>query len=159
MKTYRPAPAVIAEIERLLAANQAAFHQSPLDEVIDVVSRTRHYAWIGIYLAAGESPQLLGSGGESGPTAMALPESRTRILVSMKIAGRELGMIAAESEEENVFGREDRVLLESVANLLARFLTGRGKYLVRRAREDARRRKSKLPEPASRRENKLAAAS
>jgi putative methionine-R-sulfoxide reductase with GAF domain len=159
LKTYRPAPAVIAEIERLLAANQPAFHQSPLDEVIEVLSKTRHYAWIGIYLAAGDSPQLLGSGGESGPTAMALPQSRTRILVSMKIAGRELGMIAAESDEEYAFGREDRVLLENVANLLARFLSGRGKYLVRRTRERARQRKSKSPEPASLRENKLAAAS
>jgi hypothetical protein len=159
LKIYRPAPTVIAEIGRLLAANQPAFHQSPLDQVIEVVSKARHYAWIGMYLAAGAGPQLLGSGGESGPTAMALPESRRRILVSMKIAGRELGMIAAESDEENAFGREDRVLLEQVANLLARFLTGRGKYLVRRARERASRRKTKSPEPASRKENKLAAAS
>ena len=159
MKTYRPAPAVIAEIERLLAANQPAFHRSPLDEVIDVLSKTRHYAWIGIYLAVGDTPQLLGSSGESGPTAMTLPESRTRILVSMKIAGREVGMIAAESEHENAFGHEDRVLLENVGSVLARFLTGPGKYLVRRARERASERKSKSPEPALVRETKLAAAS
>lgn len=159
MKTYRPAPAVIAEIERLLAANQPAFHQSPLDEVIDVLSKARHYAWVGIYLVAADSPQLLGSSGGSGPTAMALPESRTRILVAMKIAGREIGMIAAESEREEAFGREDRVLLDAVANILARFLTGRGKYLVRRARERASERKNKAPEPVSVRESKLAAAS
>ena len=159
MKTYRPAPSVIAEIERLLAANQPAFHHSPLEEVIDLLSKARHYAWIGIYLAVGDTPHLLGSGGESGPTAMALPESRTRILVAMKIAGREVGMIAAESAHENAFGPEDRVLLENVASVLARFLTGPGKYLVRRARERASERKSKSPEPASVEETRLAAAS
>ena len=159
MKTYRSAPAVISDIRRLLAANQPAFHRSPLDEVIDVLSKARHYAWIGIYLAVGDTPQLLGSGGQSGPIAMALPQSRTRILVSMKIAGRELGMIAAESEHENAFGHEDRVLLENVANLLARFLTGPGKYLVRRARERASQPKAKSAEPASVQETKLAAES
>jgi hypothetical protein len=51
----------------------------------------------------------------------------------MKIAGREVGFLSVESNRENSFGSEDRVLLERVAELLARFLTGRGKYLVRKA--------------------------
>jgi putative methionine-R-sulfoxide reductase with GAF domain len=155
LKTYRPAPEVLADIERLLAANKPAFHESPLNEVIEVLSKGRHYAWVGIYLALGENPQLVG---ESGPAAMALPQSRTKILVSMKIAGRELGMIAAESEHEDAFGREDRVLLENVASVLARFLSGPGKYLVRRARQAASEPKSKSPESAMVKGTKLAAA-
>jgi hypothetical protein len=155
LKTYRPAPEVVAETQRLLAANKPAFHQSPLNEVIDVLSKGRHYAWVGIYLAMGDSPHLIG---ESGPAAMALPQSRTKILVSMKIAGREVGMIAAESEHENAFGREDQVLLENVASILARFLSGPGKYLVRRAREAASEPKSKSPESAPVKGTKLAAA-
>lgn len=156
MKTYRPVPKLVAEIERLLAANRPAFHQSPLNQVIEVLSKGRHYAWVGIYLALGDNPQLVG---ESGPAAMALPQSRTKILVSIKIAGRELGMIAAESEHEHAFGREERVLLENVAGVLARFLYGPGKYLVRRAREAASEPKSKSPESApSVKGTKLAAA-
>ncbi len=52
----------------------------------------------------------------------------------MKLASRELGVLSVESDRENGFGAEDRVLLEAVADTLARFLTGRGKYLVRKAR-------------------------
>ena len=52
----------------------------------------------------------------------------------MRLASRELGVLSVESDRENAFGAEDRVFLEAVANLLARFLVGNGKYLVRRAR-------------------------
>jgi hypothetical protein len=59
--------------------------------------------------------------------------TRKKILVEMKIAGREIGFLNVESDRENSFGSEDRVLLERVAGLLGRFLTGAGKYLVRKA--------------------------
>jgi hypothetical protein len=39
-----------------------------------------------------------------------------------------------ESDQEHAFGAEDQVLLEAVANIVARFLAGRGKYLARKAR-------------------------
>ena len=52
----------------------------------------------------------------------------------MRIAGRELGVLDVESEHENAFGSEDRVLLEGVADLLASFLAVAGKYLVLKAR-------------------------
>src|SRR5258708_18267174 len=63
----------------------------------------------------------------------ALPETRSKILISMKLASRELGVLSVESDHENAFSVDDRVLLESVANTLARFLAGRGKYLVSEA--------------------------
>ena len=52
----------------------------------------------------------------------------------------------------NNFGSADRVLLEGVAAMLARFLTGRGKVLVRHARERQRadRRRSAQPRARSR---------
>ncbi len=68
---------------------------------------------------------------------MSSPEARRKILVSMRIGGREIGVLTAESEHEDSFGAEDRVLLESVAMRLARFLTGSGQYLVKKAREKA----------------------
>ncbi|HYK91129.1 MAG TPA: hypothetical protein VE398_20320 [Acidobacteriota bacterium] len=138
MKTYTSPRELLAKIELLLTANQPAFRRSPLDEVIEVLAEGRHYSWIGIYLALdGASQQILGAGGEAGPAGVALPETRTRILVSIKLAGHELGVIAVESDRDYAFGHEDRVLLEDVANTLARFLSGPGKYLVRRAKAQA----------------------
>ena len=55
----------------------------------------------------------------------------------MRLAGREVGVLDVESDHENAFGAEDRVFLENVAHLLAQFLVGRGKYVVRKAREAA----------------------
>jgi hypothetical protein len=57
--------------------------------------------------------------------------------VSIRIAGRELVSVGVESDREHSFGSDDRVLLERVAGMLARFLTSKGKYLVRRALQSA----------------------
>ena len=83
--------------------------------------------WVGIFLAVGENvaQQSLGAGGDA-PGEVALPETRSKILISMKLASRELGVLSVESDRENAFGPEDRVLLEAVADKLARFLAGRG---------------------------------
>jgi hypothetical protein len=137
LKTYRAPRELLAEVEKTLAANKPSFHHSPLNEVIETLCQGRHYGWMGIYLAVDQrTQQLLGSGGESG-LATALPETRSKILVSMKLAGRELGVLAVESDRELGFGSDDRVLLENVASVLVRFLAGPGKYLVRKARETA----------------------
>jgi hypothetical protein len=66
---------------------------------------------------------------------MCFLETKSEIVVPIKIASRTLGVIDVESDQANAFGSEDRVLLERVAQLLARFLTSKGKYLVRKARE------------------------
>ena len=137
LKTYRSPRELLDEVEKTLASNQPSFHHSPLDNVVETLCRGRHYCWMGIYLAVDQqTQQLLGSGGESG-LGTALPETRSKILVSMKLAGRELGVLAVESDRELGFGSDDRVLLENVASVLARFLAGPGKYLVRKARETA----------------------
>lgn len=137
MKTYRPARKLFTEVESLLAHNKPSFHHSPLDDVIELLSRGRHYSWVGIYLTVGETAaqQLLGAGGEADPGRVTLPGTRTKILVSLKLAGRELGVLSVESDRENAFAAEDRVLLEKTADLLARFLAGPGKYLARQARK------------------------
>jgi hypothetical protein len=139
LKSYRPTRALLAEIEGVLAHNQPNFHRSPLDQVIELLTCGRHYGWVGIYLIGGKDSRqpLLGAGGDQHPHQIAAPATRSKILVSMKLAGRELGVLAVESDDENAFGSEDRVLLEQVAHLLARFLTGSGKYVARKAREAA----------------------
>lgn len=135
MKVYRSTRRLLAEVEGVLAANRPAFGCSPLQEVIDLLCSGRHYTWAGLFLAVGEnSPQRLGAGGDT-PAQVTHPETRSKIVVSIKLALRELGVLAVESDREDAFGVEDRVLLEGVAGALARFLAGRGKYLARKARQ------------------------
>ena len=137
MKTYRPARELLAQIEKVLSENKPAFGCSPLDRVIGILSEGRHYSWVGIYLTVGEKEQQLLGGSGDARLNTTLPQSRSAMLVTMKLGSREIGVLAAESDKQFPFGPEDRVLLENVANVLARFLTGRGKYLVRSAREKA----------------------
>jgi hypothetical protein len=141
LKVYRATRQLLADVERMLVDSRPSARHSPLEDVIDLLCHGRHYAWVGIFLAVGESTpqQLLGAGGGDAPGEVALPETRSKILISMKLASRELGVLSVESDRENAFGAEDRVLLEDVADVLALFLAGRGKYLVRKARTDASR--------------------
>jgi putative methionine-R-sulfoxide reductase with GAF domain len=135
LKVYRSTRQLLADVEGVLAASQPSFHHSPLEDVIELLCRGRHYAWVGIYLAVGaNAPQHSLGAGSDRVDQVELPETRSKILITMKLASRELGVLSVESDQENAFGVEDRVLLESVADALARFLAGRGKYLARNAR-------------------------
>jgi hypothetical protein len=137
VKVYRPARQVLADIECALHAKPSPY-QSPLEKVVDLLCRGRHYTWAGIYLAVSANfTRQLAGGRDPHPSQMAQPETRSKILISLGVAGHELGILDAESDRENAFGAEDRVLLESVANRLALFLTGPGKYLARKARQSA----------------------
>ena len=62
-------------------------------------------------------------------------ETKSEIVVPIKIAGRVLGVIDVESDRVNAFSQEDRVLLKEIAARLGRFLTSKGKVLVRHLRE------------------------
>jgi len=140
LKVYRSTRQLLADVERMLALSWPSARHSPLEDVIDLLCRGRHYAWAGIFLAVGENnPQQSVGAGSDLPAEVALPETRFKILISMKLASREIGLLSVESDRENGLGAEDRVLLERVADVLALFLTGRGKYLVRKARTDASR--------------------
>ena len=138
MKAYRSTRQLLADVECLLAASQPSAQHSPLEDVIDLLCRGRRYAWVGIFLTVVEdTPRPPIGAGSDTPHQVALPETRSKILISIKLASRELGVLSAESDRENGFGAQDRVLLEGVADVLARFLTGRGRYLARKARVDA----------------------
>ena len=132
MKVYRSTRQILADIKGILATSQPSFHHSPLEDVIELLCRGRHYAWAGIYLAVGGNgaQHSLSAGGDI-PHHVELPETRSKILISMRLAFGEVGVLSVESDHENA---EDRVLLEEVADAVARFLVGRGKYLARKAR-------------------------
>lgn len=134
LKLYRSTQNVLSDIEELLSNNRPSFHHSPLHDVVELLCEGRHYSWVGIYLTLDPSSThaLLEDGSELHPNQIATPGARKKILISMKVAGREVGSLNVESDRENSFGAEDRVLLDRVAGLLARFLTGPGRYLVRK---------------------------
>ena len=89
----------------------------------------------------------VGTAGESGlmkvipdvsadPTySMCFAETKSEIVVPIRIGQHVLGVIDVESDRINAFGGQDRVLLKQVAERLARFLQNQGKYLLRKARE------------------------
>ena len=139
MKPYRPTATVLADIKLALSTNRPSFHHSPLEVVAGLLCEGRHYSWVGIYLTLDEksSPALLDNAAGVNPGQLAVAGTRKKMLVAVRIAGRELGFLNVESDRENTFGSEDRVLLDRVAGLLARFLTGPGKYLVRKAGKSA----------------------
>jgi putative methionine-R-sulfoxide reductase with GAF domain len=139
VKPYRPTATVLADIKLALSTNRPSFHHSPLEVVAGLLCEGRHYSWVGIYLMLDEksSPALLDNAVGVNPGQLAVAGTRKKMLVAVRIAGRELGFLNVESDRENTFGSEDRVLLDRVADLLARFLTGPGKYLVRKAGKSA----------------------
>ena len=65
----------------------------------------------------------------------ALDETRCEIATPMKLASRVIGVLNVESDRENGLDGEDRVLQKEVCKNLALFLTGKGKYVVRKYRE------------------------
>ena len=142
MKPYRPTSAVLHQIEGILFANRPSFHHSPLEDVAEALISGRHYSWVGIYLTADKKTSSALQESGTHPAQVAMPGTVEKIVVSIKIAGRELGFLAVESEHHHALGAEDRVLLERVAGLLARFLSGRGKYLVLKARNGGATRKA-----------------
>jgi hypothetical protein len=133
VKTYRTTSRILADVEQLLAANRPSFHGSPLEEVAGFLISGRHYSWAGIYLTLDKNSSSPLQEAGMHPAQVAVPGTVKKIVVAIKIAGREIGFLNIESDRQSAFGSEDRVLLERVAALLARFLTGPGKYLVRRA--------------------------
>jgi len=135
VKPYLPARTLLTQIEQALAEHRPSFRHSPLEKVAGLLADGRHYGWVGIYLTldSKSSPALLEN--VVHPAQFASASTRKKVIVSMKIAGREVGFLNVESDRENAFGSEERVLLERVAGMLAKFLVGPGRYLVRKAVE------------------------
>ena len=135
MRTYGSTRNLLADVKKVLADNRPSFHRSPLEEIAGLLCEGRHYSWVGIYLTLDEkSSSALLEEALIKPNQVAVHGTRKKIVVAMRVGGRELGFLNVESDRESAFGSEERVLLDRVAGLLARFLAGpRGKYLVLRA--------------------------
>lgn len=139
MKTpYRPPRELLAELDQILARKYSPTDDSPLDQAAVLLHEGRHYSSVGISLVVGGRAERQVFRSSVPPSS----ETRSEMAQSgfsqpIKIVGRVLGVIEVESDRENAFSPKERVLLKQVATRLARFLTGRGKYLVRKAKEAA----------------------
>jgi putative methionine-R-sulfoxide reductase with GAF domain len=135
LKTYRSTRDLLAEIKKLLTENRPSFHRSPLEEIAGLLCEGRRYSWVGIYLTLDEkSSSALLEEALVKPNQMAVHGTRKKIVVAMRVGGRELGFLNVESDRQYAFGSDEKVLLDRVAGLMARFLAGpRGKYLVLKA--------------------------
>jgi putative methionine-R-sulfoxide reductase with GAF domain len=135
LRTYRSTRDLLADVNKVLAENRPSFHGSPLEEIAGLLCEGRRYSWVGIYLTLDEkSSSALLEEALIKPNQVAMHGTRKKIVVAMRVGGRELGFLNVESNRESAFGSEEQVLLDRVAGLLARFLAGpRGKYLVLRA--------------------------
>lgn len=103
----------------------------------------------------------VGTVGESGfmkvipdvsadPTySMCFLETKSELVVPIKMVTRVLGVIDVESDRPDAFGPRDQILLKDVARRLARFLTAKGKRYVRHAKEAAAE-EAELAAPAER---------
>ena len=70
--------------------------------------------------------------------SMCFLETKSEIVVPVKIGTRILGVIDVESDRLNGFSSQERALLEQTAEQIARFLTtDQGKLLLRKAREQS----------------------
>jgi putative methionine-R-sulfoxide reductase with GAF domain len=133
VKSFRSTRDLLADVEQALAGNRPSFRDSPLEKVVGLLAEGRHYGWVGIYLTLEKQPAMPLLPNAAHPARFEASGTRKKVIVTMKIAGREIGFLNVESNRENAFGADERVLLERVAGLLAKFLTGPGKYLVRKA--------------------------
>lgn len=135
MRPYRSTRDLLADVKKVLAENRPSFRRSPLEEIAGLLCEGRHFSWVGIYLTLDEkSSSALLEEALIKPNQIAVQGTRQKIVVAMRVGGRELGFLNVESDRDYAFGSEEQVLLERVAGLLAWFLAGpRGKYLVLRA--------------------------
>lgn len=131
MKTYRTPRDLEARIEAALA-RKAGPHNTPLDQVAEILGDGRHYSWIGIYLVAGEISKPGPSRAKTGARA-----AQTHAVIPVALGQHVYGAMEVQSEKGRTLTGKDRILLKQVAERLAKYLHGPGAWLVRKAREAA----------------------
>ena len=135
MKTYRLPRNVVAEIKQLVASDKPSPRPpSALVRILKLLSESRHYERAGVFLMVGgrDVPRAF-----SGPQAAA-GEPGPELSVPIKIASHTLGSLRMRLTPGHGFSPEERVLLHEVAEIIALYLSGKGKYLVRKAQEALR---------------------
>jgi putative methionine-R-sulfoxide reductase with GAF domain len=135
---YQSANAVLAAIKERLASARTAKPAEVLDAIVETLAEGRGYRWTGIYLATdglGVRQSSIGTG--PAPASIDVGEVRSEVAVPIRLGARTLGLIVAESGRTGA-ARQERVLLQQVAKMVAQFFTtDRAKQLLRHTREKA----------------------
>lgn len=132
MKTYRSPRDVIAQVKQLIALDKPSPRlPSALARILKQLCESRNYGRAGVFLTVNgrEVPRAF-----SGPQAFPR-QPGPELSVPIKIASHTLGTLRVQLAAGHEFSPEERVLLHEVAEILALYLSGKGKYLVRKARE------------------------
>jgi hypothetical protein len=135
LKTFRSPKTIVADIVQLIATDKPLpGRPSALARILKQLCDGRNYLRAGIFLtiSAKEVPCAI-----SGPQASPR-EAGAELSVPIRIAAHTLGSLRVQLAPGRVFSLEERVLLDEVALVLARYLSGKGKYVVRKAREALR---------------------
>jgi hypothetical protein len=135
LKTYRSPRNVVAQIELLIATDKPSPHApSVLARILKQLCEGRHYERAGVFLIIDgkEVPRAF-----SGPP-VASDQTGPELSVPIKIASETLGTLRVQLAPGHVFSSEERVLLHETAEILALYLSTKGRYLVRKAREALR---------------------
>lgn len=153
---YQASSGVLSSIRQKLALARNRKPEEILDEVAAALTQGRGYAFAGIYLAiekmgvrqASSGSSLIGQTQyervDSTHTATALDSVNAEIAVPIRLGARTLGLIVVESgwtsgSQAHGAARQERVLVEQTARLVAQYLTtDRAKQLLRKTRERAR---------------------
>jgi len=135
VKTYLSPRDVVAQIEKLIATEKPSPRPpSVLARILKVLCEGRHYERAGIFLAVNgrEVPRAFGG------SQAAAGELRPELVVPIKIATYSIGSLRVQPAPGRGLSSQERILLHKVAQILARYLSGKGKYLVRKTREALR---------------------
>jgi len=135
LRSYRSPRNVVAQIEHLIATDKPSPRPpSALVRILKLLCEGRRYECAGVFLAVDgrEVPRAFG-GTQATPG-----ESRPELSTPIKIAGHTLGSLRVQLAPGHAFGPEERVLLHEVAEILALYLSGKGRYLVRKTQEALR---------------------
>ena len=155
---YQALGAVLLSIREKLASARNRKPEEILDAVVDALAEGRGYAFAGVYLAVENLGVYQASSGSSriaqttsdragAAATVALDAVDAEIAAPIRLGARTLGLIVVETRRrpspEGVpahgAARQERVLVQQVAKLVAQYLTtDRAKQLLRKTRERAR---------------------
>jgi len=146
MKSYRPAPPLLAAIEQVLAKKYSPRGQT-VEQVLGILQEGRGYSYAGVFLALEDHEKRQFVGKELTPVA-SVEKNKGRLVVPIKLPGRLLGVLHVETDRANGFSPVDRKLLADAAARLALFLSTNGKYIIFRAKLQPVAAEEQEPTPA-----------
>lgn len=134
MKTYRKTSELLAEVEAVFAAKRTrdggGRDPHPLEHVLLILLPGRQYSRLELAIDVDEAHCVEYSLGSSD-------DAHSICQVPLRTGAKHMGELRAFSDRENTFSSEDHILLKNVARLIAQFLSGPGKHIVRHGHEQS----------------------